>query len=156
MRLLLLSSFIKMNFHLSKVQLSFYPTSAVVLSSSYDYDEDRATTTRRWWKQTRVAPRVEERKCYSNYLQCFYLYCWLFASTLCFLLCPSMRKNSQTSQKVLLNILFTTSNFFILQYSHKDCLASYATETVMQYCHGRRRVCRCCSVCGTFLIEKHF
>jgi hypothetical protein len=22
-----------------------------------------------------------------------------------------------------------------------DCLASYATETVMQYCHGRRRVC---------------
>lgn len=51
---------------------------------------------------------------------------------------------------------FTTSNFFILQYSHKDCLASYATETVMQYCHGRRRVCRCCSVYGTFLIEKHF
>lgn len=33
----------------------------------------------------------------------------------------------------------TKKNLLTYKTNFSDCLASYATETVMQYCHGRRK-----------------
>lgn len=156
MRLLLLSSFIKMYFHLSKVQLSFYPTTSVVLflllrlshilwlwwrPKNDDDDESKQESGTESWRKEML-------------FKLFAMFLFILL-TFSLSLITSCKKKSPNKSKSFVKTFFLRPQISSFCNTSTDCLASYATETVMQYCHGRRRVCRWCSLklCQWSMIE---